>query len=112
MSDEPNHDSQTIEATLVALGDLRAQVTELTALNHRSIAERQAINTRMTAIEQTLGRNTDMTSELLDVISAVRGGFKVLGWLGTGAKWIGGIAAAATAIWVLIYMITHGGSKP
>lgn len=39
-------------------------------------------------------------SETLDAIKAMKGGFKVLGWLERPAKWIAAIAGAAGAIWL------------
>jgi len=59
-----------------------------------------------------LAANTVATQEILDLMKAVKTGFKVLGWLGTGAKWIGGIAAAASAMYVVYHQLTHGGQLP
>ena len=59
-----------------------------------------------------LAENTRLTKDILDMFSAVKGGFRVLGWVGVAAKWIGGIAGAVAAVWALIYSITHGGPRP
>lgn len=64
---------------------------------------------RMVAIEQSLKDNTDVTKEVRDFLTAMRGGFKVLGWLGTGAKWIGYVAGAVAAVAGAIYTIKTGG---
>ncbi|WP_141104009.1 hypothetical protein [Noviherbaspirillum denitrificans] len=63
-------------------------------------------------------KNTRLTEELkadtrefLEVFNAVKGGFRVLGWIGTGAKWLGGIAAAGTALYgfgLMMWQILHG----
>jgi hypothetical protein len=84
------------------------------------------VEARLTAIEQRLDRgsehmglideaiaeNTTITREVLDLVNAFKGGMKVLGWLGTGAAWLGKFAAAGVAIYGLIYALTHGGSSP
>ena len=50
---------------------------------------------RMDRIEDELRKNTAMTAdsqsgiaELLGIFNSIKGGFKVLGWLGTAFKWI------------------------
>jgi hypothetical protein len=53
-----------------------------------------------------------VTHEVRDLLTAFKGGFKVLGWLGTGLKWVGGIALACTTIYTALYMATHGGQLP
>lgn len=53
---------------------------------------------RMAKIEANLKQNTELTSELLSIFAACKGGFKVLGWIGTCVKWIAGLAAAVGVI--------------
>lgn len=60
---------------------------------------------RMDSFDEKLTTNTkltqtihDNTSDLVETFKAVKGGFKVLGWFGSLAKWLGGIAAAGAAI--------------
>lgn len=50
----------------------------------------------------------EMTEEMVDLFAAAKGAFKVLGWIGTGVKWIGGVAAALGALWVIF----KGGFPP
>lgn len=40
------------------------------------------------------------TKEFLEVFKAVKGGFKVLGWIGAFLKWLSGLAIAIGAIYV------------
>lgn len=63
---------------------------------------------RMDRIETALQTNTDATLEMRDILQAAKGAFKVLGWLGIAAKWIGGFAAAAVAIWQLVVAVKTG----
>lgn len=68
--------------------------------------EVKALGVRMDTFEGALAANTKVTqsisgdtSELLDVFKSVKGGFRVLGWMGAAAKWVAGIAAAGVALW-------------
>ena len=42
------------------------------------------------------------TAELLDLFKSVKGGFKVMGWLGRFAKWVAAILAAFAAIYAFV----------
>lgn len=71
-----------------------------------------AIEGRMTAVEQGMKENTKITAEiaegtteLLDLFKSVKGGFKVMGWLGNFAKWVAGIAAAFAAVYAYVQSI-------
>lgn len=63
---------------------------------------------RMDVLEAAVGENTDLTRDIRDIMVAARVGFKVLGGLGTLAKWSLYICGAAAAVWGLI----HGAPKP
>ena len=74
-----------------------------------------ALEGRMTSVEKGVDKNTeittgiaDNTSELLDLFKSVKGGFKVMGWLGSFAKWFAGIAAAFAAIYAFVQNIKGG----
>lgn len=64
---------------------------------------------RMVSIEQSLDENTQVTTEVRDFLTAMRAGFRVLGWLGTGAKWIAAMAGAVAAVVGAFYAIKGGG---
>lgn len=49
-----------------------------------------------TAITLRVEKNT---GEVLEVFSAVKGGFRVLEWIGKGAKWLAAISAAGLVLW-------------
>ena len=73
---------------------------------------------RMNRMEEAIRANTastqevqNDTKELLEVFKAVKGGFRVLGWIGAAAKWLGGIAAAGTAIYAAGQMVMKFFSK-
>ena len=64
---------------------------------------------RIASVERSLLHNTHITniissdtSELLEIFRSVRGGFKVMGWLGVVAKWVAAMAAAVAGIYALI----------
>lgn len=63
---------------------------------------------RMGAIETDLKLNTSTTLEIRDLLTAAKGAFRVLGWIGVGVKWVGGLAATAVGVWSLIDLIRNG----
>lgn len=77
-----------------------------------------AIEARLDAIEAgtrdslaaTLEGNRD-AREMLEIFQAVKGGFRVLGWLATAVRWAGYLAAGAAAIYGAWHAI-QAGHKP
>lgn len=67
---------------------------------------------RMRRIEDDLARNTEITTEVRDLLDVAKGGLRALSSLGTVAWWCGRIAAAGVALWGALYAITHGGRPP
>lgn len=67
---------------------------------------------RMKAIEIELHENTKTTKEVRELLELGRNGFKVLGYLGTAAKWVTAIAAAVAAVWTLYLTFKNGGPPP
>jgi hypothetical protein len=88
------------------------QIAELTISQQNAIAWRAASDARLKALELALADNTQVTMDVRDLLDAFKGGFKVLGWLGTATKWLGAIAAAGMALYTALYMVTHGGNLP
>lgn len=91
---------------------LARQVAELTVGMHTIQRQLQHGDQRMTSMATDLAANTATTTEVRDLLAAFKGGMKVLEWLGRAARWVGGIAAALTAIYTVFYMATHGGDLP
>lgn len=101
-----NHENGTMKPTIE---------DRLSVFENRQIS----ISERMDLMDAEIKRNiaatnvnTALAQEILELFSAVKGGFRVLGWLGTGAKWLGGIAGAGVALWVAWHTLTHGGVPP
>lgn len=67
---------------------------------------------RMDAFEADLKLNTEKTLEIHSILTAAKGAFKVLGWLGVIFKWVGAIGSGCVAVYVLWYALTHGGDLP
>lgn len=66
------------------------------------------ISGRMDLFGAELRVNTAKTDEVLGVLHTFKSGMKFLGWLGVGAKWIGGLAIAVTAVWQAVQaLIPH-----
>lgn len=75
----------------------------------------ESLESRMQGVEKGVRDNTTITSgiagdtsELLDLFKSVKGGFKVMGWLGNFAKWIAGFAAAFAAIYAFVMTLKGG----
>ena len=68
-----------------------------------------AENTKLTLENTEITRETKAdTGEFLEIFKAMRGGFKVLGWLGTAAKWTASLGAALIGLYYAVKM----GPKP
>lgn len=91
---------------------LARQVAELTVGMHNIQRQLDESGSRMSDLATGLAANTATTTEVRDLMDAIKGGMKVLEWLGKAARWLGGIAAACTAAYTLFYMATHGGDLP
>lgn len=111
LSPEQLHAAQ-VRVLLQHSQTLAQQIAELT-ITQQQAAERLAKgDARMARLEAGLEENTAVTTQVRDLLTAFQGGFKVLGWLGTGLKFVGGLAVACTAIYTALYMATHGGQLP
>lgn len=71
-----------------------------------------ALEGRMTNVESGVTENTVITTsissdttELLDLFKSVKGGFKVMGWLGQFAKWFAGLTAMFAALFAIVQNI-------
>jgi hypothetical protein len=85
-----------------------------------------SIETRLHLLEEGMQNNTAITSQtseavnknsallltISDLMQAMRGGMKVVGWLGTAFKWLSSMAVAALGLYAFFYAITHGGKPP
>lgn len=122
MTRTPNEETRAAQAeaqraaqirVLLQHDDLLArQVAELTVGMHNIQRQLSAGDTRMSSMSAELVANTATTTEVRDLLAALKGGMKVLEWLGKAARWAGGIALAVSAIYTVIYMATHGGNMP
>ena len=70
------------------------------------------LNKRITTVEQSIADNTKLTAEsaqgtaeILSIFKSVKGGFAVMGWLGTFAKWVASIVAVFAAIYAFVQNI-------
>ena len=84
------------------------------------IEEQLAAGTeRMDAFDATLKANTELIGavakqiqEVLDIMSTAKAGFRALGWLGAGVRWVGSVVAACAAVWAFYQMLRNGGPPP
>jgi hypothetical protein len=71
--------------------------------------EQESIRAELKINTETTAKIKDLTEEMVDLFTAAKGAFKVLGWFGTLVKWIGGIAIACAGLWGLW---TNSGMPP
>lgn len=67
---------------------------------------------RMGRIEDSIVDNTEMTATIRDIVVAGKTGFKVLGWIGTAAKWIAAVGGAVVAVYAVVHAIKTGHPPP
>lgn len=91
---------------------LSAQIAELALAQQGVEARLREGDGRMTELATELAKNTEVTTEVRDLVAAFKGGFKLAGWFGTGMKWLAGLAAAGVSIYTAFYAATHGGKLP
>lgn len=72
------------------------------------LAKLEASESRMDQMESKVDKVAEDTSLLLEILDALKGGFKVIGWLGTFAKWVGGIVGAIVAVWGFVRAVKGG----
>lgn len=74
----------------------------VTAVNDCIKANNDAALIHRVKFEKTLEENTQATADILDIITAAKGFFKVASAVGSAVKWVTGIAAACIGLWVTI----------
>jgi hypothetical protein len=73
---------------------------ERVAVLEVQLAEASELMAAMKALQTEQLQNNSMTKELLEAFQSVKGGFKVLGWIGNMAKWVASISAGGAAAWM------------
>ena len=106
-----------------AASDVPAKTSMSEAELRRYIDERfatfdgrlEAGDQRMKNIEDGLAKNTAMTSNSFEMLTAIRdlldvgrAGLRALGWIGEAAKWIAKIVTPFAALWGLYNAWKHG----
>ena len=70
--------------------------------NVQRVADHQVENEKTRErMEQKLDTNTELTQQLLSIIQAGKGFFRVMGWVVEAAKWIAGVVVAFGSVWYL-----------
>ena len=95
---------------------MSAQVTDVVLLIGRVDQKLTALHQRQDKADAELKRVGSVTDKLsadmvgpLEAWQATVGGLKVLGWLGSAAKWITAIGGGFAVLIALWYAVTHGG---
>lgn len=70
------------------------------------------VGTEVAEVKGDLAKNTAATMEVVGLLEAAKGAFKVLDGLGSVISWAGRVLAGLVAIWAAFYAATHGGRPP
>lgn len=71
--------------------------------------EVEQLSASVTELKESVDTLTKSTADMVEMFEAGRGAFKVLGWIGTFAKWASVVAAGTAAFWAFF---THGNMPP
>lgn len=100
------------EQRLATLEEQVAEFTQAWRDGMRRIDERFASGTRrMDDMQAELTRNTEVTTEVRDLMTVARGGFRVLELIGTGGMWLLKLGAAVGAAWAAWKGYDSGAAK-
>jgi chromosome segregation ATPase len=86
-------------AILVSIRSLTEQMAEVTTQQHLAARELQARSAEIADIRQTVRANAQTAKDVLELFETLRGGFRVLGWLGVGFKAALATLGALVALW-------------
>jgi hypothetical protein len=70
------------------------------------------IDQRLLKVVEELERNSEITTDIRDILTAAKVGLRVLGGIGQAMRWLGLLATAGVAIYGAVYSATHGGQLP
>lgn len=71
-------------------------------------AESAVLRDELKKNSEATAKISEMVHEMVELFSAAKGFFRMLGWIGAGVKWIALLVAACAALWALI----KGGGIP
>lgn len=89
----------------------RALVLSIDAIKEEQILIRQEqseFRAELKKNSEMTADNAESTKEMVEIFGTAKGGFKVLGWIGTGIKWLGGISIAMAGMYAFFYALWHG----
>lgn len=91
------------QVSLVEAHVLEKPMTELDSAWVQQVdAELRSHGDRLTSIEKTLAENNEATFEIRNTLTAAKGAFRVLGWLGQGTAWALKFGAATVGFYAAI----------
>lgn len=107
---EDEHQSAQIAALLEGQHQLAKQMAEL-VLTHRDVARRlDEGDARFERVERTIKDTAEAVGkvkEVVDTVAALKGGLKVLGWMGVAAKWVASIGVAGAILVAAIKFVLY-----
>lgn len=82
----------------------------------RGAARFDELQRAVAELQRAMRENTEITTEVRDLLQLGRAGLRLLGIVGQVIRWIAMVAGGAVAIWgacyAVLYAVTHGGHLP
>jgi hypothetical protein len=88
-----------MSAILISIRSLTEQMAEVTTAQHLATRELQTRSSEIADIRATVRHNAETAKEVLELFETLKGGFRVLGWLGVAFKAALATLGAVVALW-------------
>lgn len=92
----------TVDKIEKRLDDGSARMTRIEESIEDQRVRSDRIEHNIKGIRTNLNENTKLTQELVDILKAAKGFFRVLGWISTGVKWTAGLATGGIALYLAL----------
>ena len=110
--DNPPSDHQRIRVLEAGHRVLIEQLADVAVTMQEVRACLKQGDSRMASLETELSTNSDITTEVRDILSVAKVGLRVLGGVGVLVRWAGYLAAAGASIYAAWHMVKYGVKPP
>lgn len=103
---------QDIQALAAMLKEKRKDIHDLRDHQQGTSLQVELIGAQVDEIKDELKKNTEVTQsisavmptilEIIEILDSVKGGIKVLGYLGKALSWLSGIAVSLYGLWEIL----------
>lgn len=114
-SDRADWQAEQIRALLVGQEQLTKQMAEIVVAHHEIVRRHNEDLIRVGRMERTISETALVLAdvrEIVGTVAALKGGLRVLGWLGSAAKWIATLVAGAALVLAGLKFLIASGDLP